>query len=215
MGSYDSWKQVTRDAAAVGHKILDFRSTLSKLRLDASEPINGKGTQIARKQMYHFWKPTIATQRHRRSLKRQSALTKRYIGLIMSSIISCTTHWSRKPQLHFTRIAILRELGVQCDINVEEPVHVVDEVNEAVMIARKICQGRHHQPWKRFCRTPDKSQSSCKIGIPWPRGMNWTEHKDAKDSDGNFYNWHENTNVADYWVPRLTKAMLEREQICP
>ena len=30
MGSYDSLKQVTRDAATVGHKILDFRSTLSK-----------------------------------------------------------------------------------------------------------------------------------------------------------------------------------------
>jgi hypothetical protein len=38
--------------------------------------------------------------------------------------------------------------------------------------------------------------------------MNWTVHKDAKDSDGNFYNCHENTNVADYWVPRLKKAML-------
>ena len=127
MGSYDSWKRVTRDAAAVGHKILDFCSTLSKLRLDASEPINGKGTQITRNQMYLFWKPTIATQRHRRStIYRTDHVLHHFVHYCW--LVTKTTATCYKDS-----DTTSSSWEYSCDINVEQPVPVVDEVYEAII----------------------------------------------------------------------------------
>lgn len=209
MGSYDSLKQVTRDAAAKGHKILDFRSTLSKLRLDASEPINAKGHSNRKKANVPFLeayncdtvpppKPETAERAHKEIYRTDHVL----YHFVHYSLVTKTTATFYKDR---------DSSWVYSDI--DEPVHVVDEVNEAVMLHGRFAK-EHQQPWKRFCRTLDKSQS-CKIGIPWPRGMNWTEHEGAKDSDGNYYNCHENTKVADYWVPKLKKAMLERDLFSP
>ncbi len=77
----------------------------------------------------------VCDKRHRRSLKRQSALTKIYIGLIMSSIISCTTSLVTKTTATCYKDSDTTSSSWEysCDINVEQPVPVVDEVYEAII----------------------------------------------------------------------------------
>jgi hypothetical protein len=93
-----------------------------------------KGTQIARKQMYHFWKPTIAIQRRRRNAHKEIYRT--------DHVLYHVVHYSfvTKTTATFYNDSDTSSWGYS-DINVEEPVHVVDEVNEAVMMHGRFAEG--------------------------------------------------------------------------
>ena len=208
MGSYDTLKQVTRDAAAKGHNIIDFRSTRSKLRLDASEAIDKSNDSPHRKKSSAPFLEAYNCDTER--------APKPYTGDRARKEIYRTDH----VLYHFVHYSLVSKTlatfykdggsdWVRGHEEIKVPEHQTDEANEAVMLHAKSGKEENHI-WKKQCKAM-KNSKSCVIGIPWPRGMNVTgQEGKAMDRDKFLYNCYENPKVTDYWLPKLKKAMTER-----
>jgi hypothetical protein len=98
------------------------------------------------------------------------------------------------------------------DTELHAPEHQTNETTEAVMLHAKSAKEGDHSGWQSQCKTR-KKYKGCVIGIPWPRTIaNWTgQEGEAKGSDDYLYNCHENTKLTDYWLPKLAKAMEDRD----
>jgi hypothetical protein len=212
MGSYDSLKQVTHDAAAKGHSILDFRSTRTKLRLDASEAVPNAANK---KDAAHTKKATVpflqayncdtepppkppSGDRARKEIYRPDYVLYHFVhySLVSTSVASFyngTSSWVRR------------------DTELQVPEHQTNEITEAVMLHAKSAKEAGHSGWQSQCKIR-KKYKGCVIGIPWPRTIaNWTgQEGEAKGTDNYLYNCHENIKLVDYWLPKLAKAMKDR-----
>lgn len=95
---------------------------------------------------------------------------------------------------------------------------VSDEFNEAVLVHTKTLTNDFVSSWQKRCLyNYTKKWQGCWAAIPWPYNITLTSvlDKNSKitspyDMNGYEYNCFINTNVENYWVPKLKEAMNER-----
>jgi hypothetical protein len=206
MGSYTSLKQVLRDLPT-NVNIVDFRSSRTKLRLDATEPTSGqrsaphcKISGIPFLQAYNCDtelppKP-FSCDRARKEIYRTSHILLHFVHY--SLVTKTVAAWYDPNNPDWTRY----------DSELLAPEHQTDEVKEAIMLHSKSANEGTHS-WKQECKSPKRS-GQCVIGIPWPR-ESWNDSS-VKTADGYLYNCHENARILDYWIPKLKQAMADRAE---
>jgi hypothetical protein len=100
--------------------------------------------------MYHFWNPTSLRQAP--PPKPETAERAHKEIYRTDHVLYHFVHYSigHKRQLHCYKDSDTSGWEYSCDINVEEPVHVVDEVIRSRYLALKICAKEDHQPWNNL-----------------------------------------------------------------
>ena len=85
-----------------------------------------------------------------------------------------------------------------------------DATKEAVMVHAKTIDKTLTGLYEERCKFDYKKKwQGCYVAYPWPKGK---KGKETHNEDGFEYNCFINDKVEDYWVPRLRKALHERQK---
>lgn len=201
MGSYQSLKEVVRNAYSKGNKIVSFRSTRTKLRLDQSEVI-GPNTSRRRKKKDALFveayncdtdpgpKPD-ASDRARKEIYRADHVLYHFVHY--SLVTKDTIVWYKEDSKHWKRE--IQELA--------PPPYITDEFNEAVMLHTKVVE-EEKENWDQMCSPMTKN---CAIGFPQSLEL---RKNDASSNNVHEHNCYTNIRLSDYWIPKLKEAMIKR-----
>lgn len=205
MGNYTNLKDVIRDHAAQGANILSFRSSRSRLRPEACDPVNNGLVQRGNVTYLLAYncdsagspKPQWA-DRARKQIYRADYVQYHYVhySTVTEDLLKTYSdpgHWQ----------AIHREPA-------SDRV-VPDELTEAVMVHAKTVKFGQTLSWKEVCHKDFvKKGKGCFVAVPWPDRLARTGNETYND-EGLLYNCFVNHWVDEYWVPRLVEAMHKRK----
>ena len=210
MGNFSSLRQVLENAETKGTKVLTFRSSRGKLRLDKSVEVEDSN----RKQMSNVTfleayncdsggtpKPLWA-DRARKQIYRSDYVLYHFV------------HYSTVTQDILTTWAKAKETGAFWSRNYQDKrgnvQRVTDERNEAVMVHTKTILQDQTFRYNEKCHKDFKRKwLGCWVAYPWPNNQVKKEDK-AYDANGTLYNCFVNEKVENYWVPKLRSALEER-----
>jgi hypothetical protein len=212
MGNYSSLKEVLLDAGQKSVKIMSFRSSRGKLRLDASEEVNN-GTAIRKSSDSAFLqayncdgagspKPSWA-ERARKQIYRSDYVLHHFVHystVTKGMMVTYKEHQQRG--LHWYRRHREREPSEM----------YTDEVHQAVMVHTKSVDEGMTNNYKKFCRYDyEKKWRGCHVAFPFPKNTDGNLDK-PHNVDGMEYNCHINEKVEQFWLPRLRNALSKRKK---
>ena len=221
-GSHTSLRTVLQQATDTN--ILSFPSSRGKLRLLYSESNHHGGrkkmTNVTYLQAFNCdGSPTPRpdwADRARKQIYRPSYVWNHFVHYSTVTKALATTYAETRPyNYNWTRF--FRE-----DPPSERRV---DELNEAMMIHTKNLDKSQTNLWESRCRYDfPKKHLGCSIGFPWADGVfqhdtNVKDHPSLEQEQEDYdpltgwkYNCHVNRRVDDFWIPRLAKAIQERQR---
>lgn len=206
MGDYTSLKDVIRDRAKRGVKVLSLRSSRGKLRAEMCEPDRDglqKRPNVTFLSAYNcdsggIPKPGWA-DRARKQIYHSDYVHYHYVhySTVTSSLLkpySNESYWER--------------------IHKESPTEqrIPNELTEAVMVHTKTVTFPQTTAWQQECHKDfDKKWKGCYMAVPWPDNV-VRKGNQSYNEEGVLYNCFVNQKVDNYWAPRLSEAMERRRQ---
>eukprot|EP00977_Amphora_coffeiformis_P000824 scaffold175_cov177-Amphora_coffeaeformis.AAC.26 len=198
MGSYDSLKDVLRDAHRGGTNILSFRSSRGRLRQEASQQDDKGRSQLRNATFLEAYncdsagspKPSWA-DRARKQIYRADYVLYHFVHYSTVTLGYNKTYDQGQTYYRFGE---------------KKPSErVVDEEKEAVLVHTKTVPRDMTNFYETRCRNDyEKKWQGCWVAYPWPN-----DRKQAKveNADGMDFNCFINRKVESVWVPKLRKSL--------
>lgn len=209
MGDYADMKDVMRNVAKTGTKILSFRSSRGKLRFQhcLEQP---DGTWIKKPEATFLEayncdsagipKPAFAERARKQIYQADYVLY----------------HWIHYATITKGMLDTYKDIPSSWTAPFGEHAPVerrAEESQEALMVHTKLITRDQTKFYKDTCHKDyhiKKRRRDCWMAFPWPKECNRTNRGGDGgpfDKEGMLYNCFVNEKVETYWIPRLRRAM--------
>ena len=204
MGGNDDMREVLKNAAEKGTKIISFKSSRGHLRL---EHTSQKGNGLVKRNESLFLE---AYNCDRAGLRKPGWASRARKQIYLSDYV--LYHW-----VHFATVTRgmlhsyteTKKMGKEWSVRVGEhpPIErMVDDQKEATMVHTKEVLPSQTMNIHRDCHRDSSSRSKdCFLAFPWPNSSQ--NEKLSYDKEGFLYNCYINEKVENQWIPKLKRIL--------